>query len=119
MDSIKAKIRLEKAQRKINKRVYPTCQKTKNVVKLNERYEQLGKDIDKTYSTMYSEGFRPNIDNQNPKFFEYFDFILSCENERAKISRKVDKLCVQLGKTETQIAEEMYNLNAGRGSTSY
>lgn len=116
---VKTKIRLERAQRKIDKRIYPSCPKTKKVVKLNERREQLNKDIDATYSIMYSRGFRPGKDNQNPAFYNDFDFILRCEKEIDRISKSVDKLCKLLGKTEEEINKEMYYLNVGKGSTSY
>lgn len=118
-NSIKTKIRLERAQKKLDKQVYPTCPTTKAIIKLNERHEQLSKDIDKTYGIMYSKGYRPGIDNQNPKFYGDFDFILRCEKEIEKISKRVDKLCAKVCKTEAQIAEEMYKLNVGRGATSY
>lgn len=118
-NSIKAKIRLERVQRKLDKRVYPTCLVTKAIVKLNEKYKQLSKDIEKTYSTMYSKGFRPDKDNQNPEYFEDFDFILRCERKMERISKQVAKLCIKVGKTEDQITEAIYYLNVGRGSTSH
>lgn len=117
--SLKTKIRLEAAQRKIDRRKYPSCTLTKKVVKLNERREQLNKDIDEIFKIMHTKGFRPGIDNQNPDFFADFDLILKWQKEIAKISKQVDKLCTKLGKTEPEIMEEMYRLNVGRGSQSY
>lgn len=116
---IKTKIRLEKAQRKIDKRIYPSCPKTREIVKLNERHKQLSKDIDTTYKIMYSRGFRPGIDNQNSDFYDDFDFILGCEKEMEKINRKIENLCKLLGKTEEEINIEIYHLNVGRSSTSF
>ena len=118
MASINTTIRLEKAQKRLNKRIYPTDIISRSIAKLIERENQLSKDIDKTFGIMYQNGFRPNIDNKNPVFFNDFDFVLRCQKEIERINNKIYKLCIKINKTEKDIIGEMYALNAGRGSVS-
>lgn len=119
MATIHTQIRLERAARRLNKISYSSDPKIREVEKLIERNEILNKDINNTWSIMYSKGFKAGKDNTNPIYFNDFDFILSTEKQLEKNNRRIDKICELLGTTEEHILKDKYLRNAGKASQSF
>lgn len=119
MATIQTQIRLERAARRLNKISYSSDPKVREVEKLIEQNDILSKDISKTWSIMYSKGFKAGIDNTNSLYFDDFDFILSTEKHLEKNNKRIDKICELLGTTEEQILKDKYLRNAGKASQSF
>ena len=115
----KQNIRYKKTSARIfKKKVYPQCPHLTKLLKLNERYEELNKSIDKTWDIMRGKGFKPMIDNENPDYFQDFENLQELELMRDKISTKIDKLEAK-GYSLSEAKEAFYLLNQGRGSQSF
>lgn len=78
-------------RQKIKKR-YPDNPQLKKIIKLYLQWEELNRSIDGIWRDMKNKGFRPGIDNENEKFFSYFDNLKELETKRDKISNKITRL---------------------------
>lgn len=107
------------AARRILRVRYPQDSHARQLCKLDEQRELLGKAIARTFEDMQSRGFRPGYDNQNPEYSVDFDRIDKWMKEQEQIANRVARLETKSGMTTEQALKDFYFLNRGRGSQSF
>lgn len=116
---LKTMIRLKKVDQRLRKTTYPTCPYEKKVVKSNEQIaitERYSNDI---WREMHDKGFKPMIDNDNPKFVSFFDQLALNAKLISRLTKRVDNACKKVNKNEHDIMYCHSRLNSSKFSTSF
>jgi hypothetical protein len=115
----KQNIRYAKAAQRLLKKVYPENKTERQLVKLNERYDDLSNWTAKIWERIYYKNFRPMADNDNPVFFPDFEELNTVIKRVERLSQAINRIEIKTGVTLDSALLKMYLLNAGRGSQSY
>lgn len=117
--AIKQSIRYAKASKKLFTKVYPANKTERQLVKLNERYDDLSNWIAKIWQRVYYKNFRPGADNDNPLFFDDFEELQMVTKRVERLSQAINRIEIKTGVSLDSALLKMYQLNTGRGSQSY
>jgi hypothetical protein len=115
---LKQSIRYQKAHQRLCKEVLPDCPKMRRLLALDSKRDGLSRFNDHIWKTMYQDGFRPRIDNQNPKFSGQFEQILANQVEMERVSKSIERL-EKKGFLLEDAKKIRYQLNVGRLSQSF
>lgn len=118
---IKTNIRLRKVAERLNKDKLPKgwSPTKKRLFKLNERRNRYSKWVDDLWGFLYKKGFRPGIDNTNPKFEKEFEEINSVMTERDKIVSSIERTEKRHCLDSDSLQVEFNRYNTSRRTTSY
>lgn len=115
---LKQNIRYKKADQKLAKERFSNIPQEKKLVLLHQQQERLEKWQNMIWSNMYKKGFKPMVDNQNPKFYGFFDELANISKMIQKTSKSISNLENKGFKLDSAL-ENHYRLNAGRMSQSF
>lgn len=115
----KANIRLKKVYQRLCKNKYPDCPNLRKLVRLNEQQKSYSRWMSKIWDDAIKYGgFKAGIDNDNPKFYPYFDELAMVEGLMDKATKKI--LAIEKKGYSMEEALRVFSLiNRGRLSTSF
>ena len=117
-DKLKQNLRYYKASLRLLKTIYPKDKNMRRLCKLDEQINQISKHNNSLWSEIYLMGYVPNVDNSNPKFFKYFDMILSNSKKITSLTKSIGNMEKKGFKLETALHMK-FLLNKGRASQSF
>lgn len=117
-DKLKQNLRYYKASVRLLKTVYPEDKNMRKLCKLDELRDNISKYNDALWAEIYSLGYKPNIDNNNPQFYKHFDVINDNIKRINSIGKSIENLENKGYKLEAAL-EQKYLLNKGRASQSF